>query len=76
MTGLFIQSLNEVINLHAKRVMADLRSPYPRKHLGCALLVTILSMAALSQGYRPGPGQLHGGGSDFTSEFQCPDGAS
>ena len=32
--GLFVESLNEVIDLHAKRVNAGLEKPHPRRHLG------------------------------------------
>ncbi|HEU5240168.1 MAG TPA: DUF4239 domain-containing protein [Pyrinomonadaceae bacterium] len=44
-TGLFIQSLNEVIDLHAKRVMAGLRSRVP-----AAIWIVLYFLAALSMG--------------------------
>jgi hypothetical protein len=52
MTGLFIQSLNEVIDLHAKRVMVGLRSRIPLS-IWCALFaLAMVGMAAM--GYQAG----------------------
>ena len=51
-TGLFIQSLNEVIDLHAKRVMAALRSRVPGAIWIGLYLLAILSMVAM--GYHEG----------------------
>jgi hypothetical protein len=51
-TGLFIQSLNEVIDLHAKRVMVGLRSRVPGAIWIGLYLLAILSMAAM--GYQQG----------------------
>lgn len=50
--GLFIRSLNEVIDLHAKRVMVGLRSRIPAAIWGVLYLVATLSFAAM--GYRAG----------------------
>jgi len=50
--GLFIQSLNEVIDLHTKRVMAGSRSRIPGIVWVGLSLVTILAMAAM--GYQEG----------------------
>jgi len=50
--GLFIQSLNDVIDLHAKRVMAGLRSRIPEGIWDVLYLVTVLAMAAM--GYHAG----------------------
>ncbi len=50
--GLFVQSLNEVIDLHAKRVTAGLRNRIPG-----AIWVTLLTIATLSlaaMGYHAG----------------------
>ncbi len=52
MAGLFIQSLNEVIDLHAKRVKAGLRSRIPVVIMYVLYFVTVLSM--LSMGYLAG----------------------
>jgi hypothetical protein len=52
MTGLFIQSLNEVIDLHAKRVMYGLRNRIPEMVWLALYSIAILSMAAL--GYQEG----------------------
>ena len=51
-TALFIQSLNEVIDLHAKRVMVALRTRVPPPIWMALYLVAILSMAAV--GYSQG----------------------
>jgi hypothetical protein len=51
-TGLFIQSLNELIDLHAKRVMAGLRSRVPGPIWIGLYVLAILSMAAM--GYHEG----------------------
>jgi hypothetical protein len=50
--GLFIQSLNEVIDLHTKRVTAGLRNRIPGIVWVGLSLVTILAMAAM--GYQEG----------------------
>jgi hypothetical protein len=50
--GLFIQSLNEVIDLHAKRVTAGLRSRIPGIIWVALYLVAILAMVAV--GYHEG----------------------
>lgn len=50
--GLFIQSLNDVIDIHAKRVMAILWSRIPISIWTTLLFLTILSM--LSMGYMSG----------------------
>jgi hypothetical protein len=50
--GLFIQSLNEVIDLHAIRVTAGLRSRIPAPVWGLLYLVTVLAM--LATGYQQG----------------------
>jgi hypothetical protein len=51
-TGLFVQSLNEVIDLHAKRVMVGLRSRIPLS-IWCGLFaLAIVGMA--SMGYQAG----------------------
>src|SRR5436853_7549384 len=52
-TALFVQSLNEVIDLHAKRVMVALRSRIPPPIWLALYLLAILSMAAM--GYSQGP---------------------
>ena len=52
MTGIFIQSLNEVIDLHAKRVLVVLRSRIP-----LVIWIGVLGLAALgmaSLGYQSG----------------------
>jgi len=52
MTGLFIQSLNEVIDLHAKRVLVGLRSRIP-----FSIWVTLFALALFgmaSMGYQAG----------------------
>lgn len=51
-TGLFVQSLNEVIDLHAKRVMAGLRSRVPGVMWIVLYLLTILAMVMM--GYQTG----------------------
>jgi hypothetical protein len=51
-TALFIQSLNEVIDLHAKRVMVALRTRVPPPIWVALYLLAILSMAAM--GYNQG----------------------
>jgi hypothetical protein len=51
-TALFIQSLNEVIDLHAKRVMFALRSRVPQPIWLALFVLAILSMAAM--GYSHG----------------------
>ena len=51
-TGLFIQSLNEVIDLHSERVMAALRSRVPAAIWIVLYFLAILSMAAT--GYHEG----------------------
>jgi hypothetical protein len=51
-TALFVQSLNEVIDLHAKRLMVALRSRIPPPIWLALYLVAILSMAAM--GYSQG----------------------
>ena len=50
--GLFIQSLNEVIDLHAKRVTAGLRNRIPGAIWVALLAVAVLSLAAM--GYHAG----------------------
>jgi hypothetical protein len=52
MTGLFIQSLNEVIDLHAKRVMVGLRSRIPVVIWAGLFGLAILGMTAV--GYQAG----------------------
>jgi hypothetical protein len=51
-TGLFIQSLNEMIDLHAKRVMVAVRSRVPGAIWIVLYLLAILAMAAM--GYQEG----------------------
>jgi hypothetical protein len=51
-TGLFIQSLNEVIDLHAKRVMVGLRSRVPGAIWMTLYLLAVLGMAMM--GYQEG----------------------
>lgn len=51
-TGLFIQSLNEVIDLHSKRVTAGLRNRIPGTIWVALYFVTIVAMAAM--GYQAG----------------------
>lgn len=51
-TGLFIQSLNEVIDLHAKRVMVALHSRVPELVWVALYFIAALSMASL--GYHQG----------------------
>jgi hypothetical protein len=51
-TVLFVKSLNDVIDLHSKRVMAALRSRVPAAIWIVLYLLTILSMAAV--GYHEG----------------------
>jgi len=50
--GLFIQSLNEVIDLHTKRVTAGLRNRIPGAIWGALLSIAVLSFAAM--GYHAG----------------------
>ncbi len=50
--GLFIQSLNETIDLHAKRVSANLRVRIPVSIWSVLYLITLFAMAAL--GYHEG----------------------
>lgn len=50
--GLFIQSLNEVIDLHAKRLTAGLRSRIPGAIWVALFVVAVLSLAAM--GYHAG----------------------
>ena len=52
MAGLFIQSLNELIDLHAKRVKAGLRSRIPAVIMYVLYFITVLAM--LSMGYLAG----------------------
>lgn len=54
LTGLFVQSLNEVIDLHAKRVMVGLRSRIPLSIWICSFGMSILGMASV--GYHAGLG--------------------
>src|SRR5262249_25782350 len=51
-TGLFIQSLNEVIDLHAKRVTMGLRNRIPVAIWGALYFTAILAMAGV--GYHAG----------------------
>jgi hypothetical protein len=51
-TGLFVQSLNEVIDLHSKRVMFALQNRIPELVWLALYFIAILSMAAL--GYQEG----------------------
>ncbi|MGE5813497.1 MAG: hypothetical protein ACM36C_03335 [Acidobacteriota bacterium] len=50
--GLFVQSLNEVIDLHAKRVTAGLRNRIPGSIWVALLTIAVLSLAAM--GYHAG----------------------
>ena len=52
MTGLFLQSLNEVINLHSKRVFVGLRSRIPIGIWLSLFTLSVLGMA--SMGYQAG----------------------
>jgi hypothetical protein len=52
MTGLFIQSLNEVIDLHAKRILVGMRSRIPLS-IWCGLLMLAL-VGMGSMGYQAG----------------------
>jgi hypothetical protein len=52
MTGLFVQSLNEVIDLHAKRVLVGLRSRIPISIWGGLFALAVAGMA--SMGYQAG----------------------
>jgi len=52
MTGLCIQSLNEVIDLHSKRLQAALRSRIPGSIWAALYLIAILGVAAM--GYHAG----------------------
>ncbi len=47
MTGLYVQSLNEVIDLHAKRVLVGLRSRIPLILWAVLLVMTLVGMAAV-----------------------------
>ena len=47
MVGLFVQSLNEVIDLHAKRVIAGLRNRIPGAIWVALFAVAVLSLAAM-----------------------------
>jgi len=51
-TGLFVQSLNELIDLHSKRLTASLRSRIPGVIWAALYALTVLSMAVL--GYQTG----------------------
>jgi hypothetical protein len=50
--GLFIQSLNEMIDIHAKRILVAIQSRIPAVIWGALYLVTILTMAGV--GYHGG----------------------
>jgi predicted benzoate:H+ symporter BenE len=52
MTGLYIQSLNQMIDVHAKRVMVGLRSRVPLSIWGALFALALLGM--LSMGYQAG----------------------
>ena len=52
MTSLYIQSLNEVIDLHSKRVVAGLRSRVPGAIWISLYLLAVLAMSAM--GYQQG----------------------
>lgn len=52
LTGIFVQSLNEVIDLHAKRVMLGLRNRIPGLVWLALYFMAVVSMAAL--GYQEG----------------------
>jgi hypothetical protein len=52
MTGVFIQSLNEVIDLHAKRVLVGMRSRIPVVIWAGVFFLAMLSMSAV--GYQSG----------------------
>src|SRR4051812_16089613 len=45
--GLFVQSLNEVIDLHAKRVTAALRNRIPAAIWAALLIIAVLSLASM-----------------------------
>ena len=47
MVGLFIQSLNDVIDLHAKRVTAGLRNSIPGANWVALFAVAVLSLGAM-----------------------------
>ena len=51
-TGLFVQSLNEVIDLHAKRLMASVRSRVP--NIIWIVLFVLAILAMLMMGYHSG----------------------
>lgn len=51
-TGLFIQALNETIDLHSKRILVGLQSRLPAALWGVLYLVTLLTMAGV--GYQAG----------------------
>ena len=50
--GLFIQSLNDTIDVHAERVLVGLQNRLPGVLWGALYLITILTMAGV--GYRDG----------------------
>lgn len=52
MTGLFIQSLNDVIDLHAKRLFVGVRSRIPTVIWAALFALALLGMA--SMGYQAG----------------------
>jgi hypothetical protein len=52
MTGLFVQSLNEVIDIHAKRLLVGARSRIPVSIWGGLLALAVVGMA--SMGYQAG----------------------
>lgn len=51
-TGLFIQTLNEVIDLHSKRVLVGLRSRIPAVIWGVLYLLTVIGLTSV--GYQSG----------------------
>jgi hypothetical protein len=52
MTGLFVQSLNEMIDLHAKRILVGMRSRIPLSIWAGLFLLALLSLTAV--GYHAG----------------------
>ena len=52
MAGLFVQSLNEVIDVHSKRVQASLRSRIPTSIWGTLYVLAVLGVSAM--GYHAG----------------------
>jgi hypothetical protein len=56
-TGLFVQSLNQLIDLHATRVMVGLRSRVPLVIWGSLYAVALLAMATM--GYQEGLSGTH-----------------